>query len=252
LTVLHQPTFEEERLESRRPLLSRALKRTSDIALSAVLLCAAAPVMAIIAIAIKIDSPGPVFYRCRRVGFRDRDLDVLKFRKMHDAAQGPRLTVSGDTRFTRLGTFLAKTKLDEVPQLWNVLKGDMSLIGPRPEDREFVDAYPDAFVEVLQVRPGITGLSQLAFARESEILQGEDPVELYVRRVLPQKISLDTKYVRENSLIMDARILVWTLRAVVLRSDVAVDRRTARLSVRRRRAVRDGEPLQYASPTGSR
>jgi lipopolysaccharide/colanic/teichoic acid biosynthesis glycosyltransferase len=128
----------------------------------------------------------------------------------------------------------------------------MSLIGPRPEDREFVDAYPDAFVEVLQVRPGITGLSQLAFARESEILQGEDPVELYVRRVLPQKISLDTKYVRENSLIMDARILVWTLRAVVLRSDVAVDRRTARLSVRRRRAVRDGEPLQYASPTGSR
>jgi lipopolysaccharide/colanic/teichoic acid biosynthesis glycosyltransferase len=207
--------------------------------------------MGLVAIAIKIDSPGPVVYRCRRVGQHARDLDVLKFRKMHEDAQGPSLTTSDDVRFTRVGAFLARTKLDELPQLWNVLRGQMSLVGPRPESADFVSLYPSAFSEVLTVRPGITGLAQLAFAKESKILQGEDPVEAYVRKVLPAKLSLDRKYVRDGGLFMDVRILAWTLRAVVMRTDVAVDRRTAKLGTRRPRLAGKDEALQHASAVGS-
>ncbi|MGH2921675.1 MAG: sugar transferase, partial [Gaiellaceae bacterium] len=155
---------------------------------------------------------------------------------MHDDASGPALTTKGDARFTRLGHFLAKSKLDEVPQLWNVLKGQMSLVGPRPEDPGFVEGWSDEYRSILEVRPGITGLSQLAFAKESEILDPEDSIADYVDRILPQKIRMDQLYARRRSLLMDFRIVLWTVAAVLLRRPVAVHRETGRLNVRRRKA----------------
>lgn len=224
-----------------RPAKSRT-KRVVDVVGAALLLFLLAPILLACAVAIKLDSRGPVFYRCRRVGYRGQRLDMLKFRKMHHHAAGGALTLVGDDRFTRVGRVLAQLKLDELPQLWNVLRGDMSLIGPRPEDPSFVDLHRDAYDEILSVRPGITGLSQLAFARESAILDPIDPVGFYTGRLLPQKMGLDCLYAREWTLAMDLRIFWWTFAAVVTRTDVAVYRETGTLRRRVRPAVAVGQP----------
>ena len=157
---------------------------------------------------------------------------MLKFRKMYDAAQGPELTVEGDDRLTRVGRILAKTKLDELPQLWNVLCGEMSLVGPRPEDPRFVLMRRADYRTILTVRPGITGLCQLAFAREAEILDPADRRRDYIERLLPMKVELDKLYAVNRTLAMDLRILVWTAVALLVRRDVAVHRGTGRLSAR--------------------
>jgi lipopolysaccharide/colanic/teichoic acid biosynthesis glycosyltransferase len=214
--------------------LDAVATRVLDLLVSAVVLVLLLPAIACLAAAIKLDSPGPVFFRCRRVGRYGSDLAMLKFRKMpHDAA-GPALTVAEDTRFTRVGRLLAASKLDEIPQLWNVLKGEMSLVGPRPEDRRFVDFFRAEYTRVLQVKPGITGFCQLAFAREGEILDPANRLEDYVERLLPQKVELDRLYVSTRSFWRDVRILAWTSVALILRRDVAVHRDSGRLSVRRR------------------
>jgi lipopolysaccharide/colanic/teichoic acid biosynthesis glycosyltransferase len=224
---------------SRRARLDGALKRTLDVVVAAPVLLLLTPLIAVLAMSIRLESPGGAFYRCRRVGWRGRELRMLKFRKMHDGARGPALAAAQDERFTRIGAFLARTKLDEIPQLWNVLKGEMSLVGPRPEDAHFVELHKESYEDILAVRPGITGLSQLAFARESEVLDPEDRIGHYMQRILPQKIRMDGLYARQRSLSMDLKILWWTTRAVVGRRDVAVHRDTGRLS---RRAPR--QPLQ--------
>jgi lipopolysaccharide/colanic/teichoic acid biosynthesis glycosyltransferase len=162
---------------------------------------------------------------------------MLKFRKMHDGASGPALAAPDDARFTRLGSFLARTKLDELPQLWNVLRGEMSLVGPRPEDPAFVEMNQGAYKAILEVRPGITGLSQLAFAAESRILDPADRVGHYVHRILPQKIAMDQLYAAQRSLPMDLKILWRTASAVVAKRDVAVHRETGRLTRRVPRSV---------------
>ena len=212
----------------------RAAKRTLDITVSAIVLLVFSPVILACAIAIKLESPGPVFYRALRVGRDGSDLALLKFRKMTDGANGSALTGSHDPRFTRIGRFLARSKLDELPQLWNVLIGGMSLVGPRPEDRRYVDLHREAFETVLSVRPGVTGLCQLAFAKESEILNPEDREGHYLGRILPQKVALDVLYVETRTLSLDLRILAWTIFPVILRRDVAVNRVTADLTLRRR------------------
>jgi lipopolysaccharide/colanic/teichoic acid biosynthesis glycosyltransferase len=219
----------------------RALKRAIDIALAALLLVLVSPVIAGLALAIRLDSPGPAFYRCRRVGLRGGVLYMLKFRKMHDGASGLALSSPDDARFTRLGSFLARTKLDELPQLWNVLKGEMSLVGPRPEDPAFVEMKLDDYSTILEVRPGITGLSQLAFASETDILDADDRLGHYTGRILPQKIGMDRLYATRRSLGMDVKILWWTLRAVVGRREVAVHRKTGRLTSRAPRALEVAE-----------
>jgi len=208
--------------------------RLIDILVSGALLVILLPVFAVAAVVIKLDSSGSVFFRCRRAGVRGHELAMLKFRKMRTGAAGPAVTLAADERFTPVGRVLAKTKIDELPQLWNVLKGEMALVGPRPEEPRFVALRRDDYDTILTVRPGITGLCQLAFAKESEILDREDPVRDYVERLLPQKVDLDTLYVRSRSLRMDLRILAWTVVAVILRRDVAVHRRSGNLSVRRR------------------
>lgn len=207
-------------------------KRALDLAVSAALLLVLLPLALLLAAAIKLDSRGPVLYRCRRVGRAWSEFDMLKFRKMQRDASGEALTGADDHRFTRVGRLLARSKLDEIPQLWNVVKGEMSLVGPRPEDARFVSKEQEAYRSILTLRPGITGLTQLAFARESEILDPRDRVGHYMTRLLPQKARLDCLYVARRSLRMDLRILVWTAGAVLLRRRIAVHRDTGRLTVR--------------------
>jgi lipopolysaccharide/colanic/teichoic acid biosynthesis glycosyltransferase len=216
-------------------MVGHALKRALDLTLAVPLLVLLAPVILAVAAAVKLESRGPAFHRCKRVGRGGRELWMIKFRKMHDGAGGPALAAAQDERFTRLGPFLARTKVDELPQLWNVVKGHMSLVGPRPEDPSFVDSYRDEYEAILTVMPGITGLSQLAFARESEILDPDDRVGHYVNGILPQKIGIDHMYAARRSLGMDLRILWWTAAAVLIRREVAVHRETGRLTLRRPR-----------------
>jgi len=228
--------------------LEAAWQRTLEATAASILVILALPVFAACALAIAAESRGPIFYRCRRVGRGGGTFDMLKFRKMRADAAGPRLTAAQDERFTRVGRRLAAWKLDELPQLLNVVRGQMSLVGPRPEDPEFVAAVGSDFDEVLTVRPGITGLSQLAFARESEVLDREADREAgYLNRLLPQKLALDSLYARRRSLGLDLQILVWTAFAVFLRQDVAVNRATGALSVRKsRERVTDVVPERAA------
>ena len=210
--------------------------RLLDIAIAAVALVVLSPLIVLVALAVKLESRGPVFYRCERVGQGGRSFGMLKFRKMRNGVSDRTpLTAVQDDRLTRIGGLLAKTKIDEIPQLWNVLRGAMSLVGPRPENSAFVRLHAAEYAPILCARPGITGLSQLAFVREAEILAVSDRLNDYVDRILPQKIWLDRLYLERRSLRMDLQILVWTLAAIVLRKDAAVHRKTGRLTLRHRR-----------------
>jgi lipopolysaccharide/colanic/teichoic acid biosynthesis glycosyltransferase len=211
-----------------------AAKRAIDIAVSALGLVILSPLFLVIALLVVLDSPGPVFFRADRVGFRGRPLRMLKFRKMRSGARGVALTVAGDERLTRLGAWLVRTKLDELPQLWHVFRGEMSLVGPRPESPEFVARFRSDYDAILRVRPGLTGYTQLAFAREGAILDASDPQAHYLDALLPQKVRLDRLYASRISLRRDAEVLAATFVTLVLRQPVAVHRETAALSLRRR------------------
>ena len=217
-------------------------KRGGDIVIASVLLFLALPVIAVVALAIAVESPGPILYRARRIGRRGRPLDMLKFRKMHDGATGRPLSLADDERFTRVGRWLGRTKLDELPQLLNVIKGDMSLVGPRPEDPWFVQRHLEEFAPILEVRPGITGLSQLAFRTEPRILDRDDPIGHYESRILPQKLHLDNLYVARSNPLLDLRILGWTFSAMLLSIPVSVNRSTARMTPRRGRGGQRQDP----------
>jgi lipopolysaccharide/colanic/teichoic acid biosynthesis glycosyltransferase len=222
------------RLQAVATGTDQAAKRLCDVSLAALILVIAIPVVLACAIAIKVESRGPVFYRASRVGRGGSELRLLKFRKMYHGASGQPLTGDVDPRFTRIGRFLARTKLDELPQLWNVLCGQMSIVGPRPEDAGFVALHRDEYHEILSVRPGVTGLCQLAFAKESQILDPNDRVGHYVERILPQKVKLDLIYARSRTFGRDLRIALWTVLPVLLKRDVAVNRKSGELTVRRR------------------
>lgn len=221
-----------------RPPLANGLdaiaRRTLDVVLSATLLLLLTPVILAAIAMIKLDSPGPAFYRARRVGWKGRDLRMLKFRKMADGATGAKLTARTDRRLTRVGAWMTRAKLDEIPQLWHVLRGEMSLVGPRPEDPDFVELVHEDYKVILQVRPGVSGYSQLAFAEESNILDSSDPMSHYLGRLFPQKRGLDKLYASEQSLRLYLRILFWTVVAVVLRRNVAVNRETGKMNLRSR------------------
>jgi lipopolysaccharide/colanic/teichoic acid biosynthesis glycosyltransferase len=226
-----------EPVEATRPVW-RFFKRALDVLLSVSLLTAALPLLIVIAVAIKLDSPGPIFFRVRRVGHNGRPLMMLKFRKMHDDASGGPLTTGDDPRLTYVGKFLTHARLDELPQLWDVLRGRMSIVGPRPEDPAFVALHPEDYAQILTVRPGITGLSQMAYAGEHDILDADSPVDDYVGRILPQKLDMDKLYARRSSLRLDAAVLYWTVITVIMRRPVAVHRHTAKMNIRRRRTPR--------------
>jgi lipopolysaccharide/colanic/teichoic acid biosynthesis glycosyltransferase len=226
-----------------------AMKYISDVLIACLLLLVLAPLMALIASCVVLESRGGPFYRAVRVGKHGRRIYVLKFRKMRRDAAGRPLTLADDERFTRLGSYLARTKLDELPQLINVVRGQMSLIGPRPEDPSFVERHRAEFEPILKVRPGITGLSQLAFAAESQILDPTDPVHHYEERILPQKLELDALYITQWHPLLDLRIACWTLAETLFLVPVSVNRSTGRMGVRiasggRRRAA----PAWAAAP----
>ena len=209
------------------------LKRALDVIVAASALVVLAIPLVVIGVLVVLDSRGPVFYRAERVGYRGQRLRMLKFRKMHADAKGGALTTAEDERLTRLGRRLVRTHLDELPQLWHVLTGEMSLVGPRPESPTFVALFPDDYEVILQVRPGLTGYTQVAFAREGDILDPQDPHAHYLSSVMPQKVALDRLYASRPSLVRDIRIMIAT--AVTLAGQpVAVNRTTGALTLRRR------------------
>lgn len=192
-------------------------KRLLDFVVAATGLLLLAPLMAVIALAIRMGSPGPVLYRQTRVGLAGKPFKILKFRSMsHAGASGAvfrEITVGADPRITRAGAFLRRTKLDELPQLLNVLLGEMSLVGPRPEVPRYVERYPpDARREVLSVRPGITDEASIEFRNESELLaRSSDPELTYVEEILPRKLEHHRQYIRSRSLAGDVGIILRTL-----------------------------------------
>lgn len=194
------------------------LKRTADILLSATLLIALSALMLGVAVLVKATSPGPALYRHKRCGRYGRRFNILKFRSMRVDADrvGAAVTASGDPRVTPIGRFLRKSKLDELPQLWNVLMADMSLVGPRPQVAFFVKQhYPDAERRaILSVRPGITGKTQIWCRHEEEMLAAQtDPDTFYKYELLPQKVASDVEYVHGIGPKTDARILFGTVGA---------------------------------------
>jgi lipopolysaccharide/colanic/teichoic acid biosynthesis glycosyltransferase len=190
------------------------LKRLFDILASGVGLLLMSPLMVAMAIAVRATSAGPALFRQERIGRGGRPFFILKFRTMvQDAPRlGGQITFGDDVRITRIGRVLRKTKLDEVPQLFNVLKGDMSLVGPRPEVQRYVDMFRADYEEILTVRPGVTDLASIEFLDESTLLgTATDPEKEYSEVVLPEKIRLAKEYVRRQSLLFDLRIIVGTM-----------------------------------------
>ena len=195
-----------------------ATKRALDFAAALAGLVLLAPLLAVVAAWIRLDSPGPVFFRQERVGRGGVPFRIHKFRTMRAAAEaaGPALTVGADPRITRAGAFLRRTKLDELPQLIDVLRGDMSLVGPRPEVPRYVATYPPALrAKVLSVRPGITDPASLQFRDESALLaRAADPEREYREVVLPAKLRLAADYVDQATLAGDLRLIGSTLRTL--------------------------------------
>ena len=203
-------------LARRRPQL--AAKRAMDIVLSAAALCVLWPVLLLIALAIVVDDPGPVFYRQVRVGRGGKPFRIFKFRTMVVDAdkKGLSITVGRDSRITRVGALLRKTKLDELAQLLNVLCGQMSFVGPRPEVPRYVELYTPYQRQVLLVRPGITDYASIAYRNENDLLAGaDDPERMYIETIMPDKIELNMKYLREISPLTDVRLMLRTVLAVI-------------------------------------
>jgi lipopolysaccharide/colanic/teichoic acid biosynthesis glycosyltransferase len=192
---------------------ARRLSRSFDIAVSLAALALLAPLLALCALLIILDDGPPVLFRQKRIGRHGEPFMILKFRSMRTGNRGLPLTVSRDSRVTKVGKWLRALKIDELPQLLNVLQGSMSLIGPRPEVPEYVEFDDEVWRQVLEQRPGITDLASLAFRQEEEILaSAPDPVEYYRSVVLPQKLSLNLQYQQSRSLVLDLKLLWMTAR----------------------------------------
>ncbi|TDP71411.1 sugar transferase [Roseateles toxinivorans] len=193
-------------------------KRLFDILLSALGLLLLSPLLLAIALWVKLDSPGPALFKQQRVGRHGRPFAIHKFRTMRiDApALGPQITIGADPRITRSGATLRRYKLDELPQLWDVLRGAMSLVGPRPEVARYVVLYPDELRQlVLSVRPGITDLASIEYRDEGAVLaRSSDPERSYVEEVMPAKLALAAQYVRTQSLAGDLRLILRTIKAI--------------------------------------
>ncbi len=191
-------------------------KRVFDLVSSLIGLVLLSPLLLAIAVWVKLDSPGPVFFRQERIGRHGVPFRIHKFRTMVHGGAGAQITVGADRRITRAGAFLRRAKLDELPQLIDVIKGDMSLVGPRPEVPRYVAMYPAGLRDkVLSVRPGITDIASLEYRDESERLaQAADPEHEYVHVVMPAKLQLAARYVDQASLAFDLRLILRTLKLV--------------------------------------
>ena len=200
--------------------LSRS-KRLFDLLMSVPLLALAAPFMAVTALAVRASSPGPLLFRQARVGKDGVDFEILKFRTMRHApsGNGPRLTQREDSRITPIGRLIRRSRLDELPQLWNVIRGDMSLVGPRPDVPEFLASLKPEEASILKLRPGITSLTSIEFRHEDDLLpHGASEQEItqhYVEHILPRKIRLELEYAEKANLLTDLKVLFKTATVVV-------------------------------------
>ena len=215
--------FQSEAVREYYDILSKrkgslAVKRVFDIFTALIITSIVLPFMIIIAVWIKLDSKGPVFFRQRRVTTYGRVFRIFKFRTMVTDAEklGTQVTVSGDSRITGAGRFLRKCRLDELPQLFNVLLGDMSFVGTRPEVERYVDRYTDEMKATLLMPAGITSLASIKFKDEEKLLDGaEDPDEVYVNTVLPQKMEYNLQYIRDFNFFYDIKLMFMTFFAVL-------------------------------------
>jgi lipopolysaccharide/colanic/teichoic acid biosynthesis glycosyltransferase len=190
------------------------LKRLFDLCVSSIALIVLSPLMIAVGLLVRLSSPGPALFKQERIGRKFRSFMIYKFRSMvQDAPQrGGPITFGNDPRITRVGRILRKMKVDELPQLFNVLKGEMSLVGPRPEARRYVELFRADYEDILQVRPGITDLASVKYRDEATILgQARDPEREYVERVLPEKIRLAKEYVAAASFWLDVTIITKTV-----------------------------------------
>ena len=218
------------RNESVRPYYDRlrvrkkdlAAKRAMDVAAGAVLTVILSPVMLILAAAIKIDSRGPVFFRQERITQYGRSYRIFKFRTMVADAdkKGPAVTTCGDSRITRMGRLLRKCRLDELPQLFNVLAGDMSFVGTRPEVKKYVEAYTEEMWATLLLPAGITSRTSIAYKDEDEVMEkylkeGGTVDEVYIRHVLPEKMRYNLEYLKNFSIAGDIKVMIDTVFAVI-------------------------------------
>lgn len=205
-------------LKKRR--LQLAIKRLVDFVICALALVILSPILLLLALAIRVDSKGPALFRQQRVGRNGKVFRICKFRTMVvDSDKGPQLTARADDRITRVGRFLRSCKLDELPQLWNVCKGEMSLVGPRPEVPRYVEMYTPGQRNVLLMRPGLTDPASLAYRNENELLDaGEDRERTYVEEIMPRKLALNYGYIRGFSLWGDIKLIfstVFTLLGII-------------------------------------
>lgn len=198
------------------------VRRAFDIVASAGGLIVLSPLLLLVAVIIKATSSGEVLFRQQRVGLGGKPFKILKFRTMRTDAEkvGGQLTVGNDARITPVGRFLRAWKIDELPQLINVLKGDMSLVGPRPEVPRYVALYTPIQRQVLAVRPGITDPASIAFRSESELMANhEDPERFYIDSIMPEKLRINLEYLQRRSILADIGVLLDTVKAVFLRGN---------------------------------
>jgi lipopolysaccharide/colanic/teichoic acid biosynthesis glycosyltransferase len=210
-----------ETFDARRPAhpIPRS-KRALDLALAIPGLIVVPPVAVVTAVMMRLTRDrGPLLYRSQRIGEGGRPFRLFKFRSMRAEGGGRALTTSEDPRVTRVGRWLRRTKMDELPQLWNVVRGEMSLVGPRPEDPRYVDWEDPLHAEVFSCRPGITGPAQIRFRHEERWLGGTDIERRYVERLLPLKLALDAEYLRRQSVAADLRLLLATVGALFAKGD---------------------------------
>lgn len=193
---------------------NKLVKRIFDLICSTLGLILLSPVLIGIAIKIKTGSDGPVFFKQVRVGKESKEFEILKYRTMVVDAEklGKQITVGNDNRITKIGAFLRKYKLDELPQLINVFKGDMSLVGPRPEVPRYVQLYNEEQRKVLDVKPGITDLASIRYRDENELLGGvANPEEFYINTIMPDKLALNLHYINRNNVFFDIYIILKTI-----------------------------------------
>lgn len=196
------------------------LKRAFDCVAASLGIALLSPLFLLAAAAIKLESPGPVFFTQERIGRRFRPFRILKFRTMVHRAEelGGQITRQNDPRVTRIGSILRATKVDELPELINVLKGEMSVVGPRPEVGRYVERFPQEYSEILEVRPGLTDLASLKYIDEAALLEStQDWHEIYTNVILPDKLRLGREYVAKSSFVLDLALIVRTLVGIVRR-----------------------------------
>jgi len=193
-------------------------KRIFDIVFSCLGLILLAPVLVVLAIIIKLDSKGPVLFIQPRVGLNNKDFNIFKFRTMQMESDKKGLLTLGnkDSRITKVGYFLRRYKIDEFPQLLNIVIGDMSFVGPRPELRKYVNYYPQEDLSVLSVRPGITGLASIEFRNEVELLKAaKDPETYFIESIIPEKLKLNKLYIEKRSFWLDLKLIIITIYRVL-------------------------------------